>query len=722
MTKEWFSAAELVGTTGLPSTPQNIKSKAKREGWQSRPRKGRGGGSEYHISGLPIETQAALLVGNSCQVTPGNPVATGDMETPEATPFTYDRDSLWGNFERQTDKKKQTAKRKHELLLMVMTLADNGTHLASAFQAIARAENVSWRTMQGWYHGTSCKPGIKHYERQDWLAALIPSHTGRTKEAEICEEAWDLFKADYLRNEKPTTAQCYRRLERIAAEHAWQLPSLRTLERKINRDIPRTIRVLLRDGEEKLRSLYPAQERSVRELHALEWINGDGYQHNVFVKWPNGSIERPKTWFWQDIYSRKLLAFRVDSTEHTDLIRISFGDLVETYGIPEHATIDNTRAAANKWMTGGVPNRYRFKVKEDDPLGLFPSLGVQVHWTSVYNGKGHGQAKPVERAFGVGGIGEVVDKHPAFAGAYTGHNPTAKPENYGSKAVPIETFLQILQEEVTAWNARPKRRTEVCGGVHSYDQAFEQSFVKAPICSATDEQRRLWLLSAESILVRNDGTFTLDAGSAVGQGRNRYKSHNLIDHAGQKVVVRFDPQDLHEDVFVYTLDGRYIDRAICIDSTGFGDTEAARAFNRARKQFVRNTKLAAEAESRMDVMDAARRLPSITDYDPPEAKVVRPLRPDPEQHRPAPPPPMSPEERQRIEAFQSSFQDKAEVLEIQDPRRRHAFWLNIRDRLERGEEVPEENRKGWEIYRNSEQYTSQQRLFEAFGLKTESFQ
>ncbi len=63
---------------------------------------------------------------------------------------------------------------------------------------------------------------------------------------------------------------------------------------------------MFKSGEHALMKLYPAQLRSVRELQALEWINGDGYQHNIFVKWPDGTIARPKTWFWQDIYSIKL--------------------------------------------------------------------------------------------------------------------------------------------------------------------------------------------------------------------------------------------------------------------------------------------------------------------------------------------------------------------------------------------------------------------------------
>ncbi|CAM3278719.1 transposase domain-containing protein [Xenorhabdus nematophila] len=127
--------------------------------------------------------------------------------------------------------------------------------------------------------------------------------------------------------------------------------------------------------------------------------------------------------------------WRTDVSENSDSIRLALADVVEQYGIPKHVTIDNTRAAANKWMTGGVPNRYRFKVKEDDPKGIIPLLGIKLHWTSVLFGRGHGQDKPVERAFSHGGLGEVVDRHPALAGAYTGPNPMAKPDNYGDRVI-----------------------------------------------------------------------------------------------------------------------------------------------------------------------------------------------------------------------------------------------------------------------------------------------
>src|SRR3712207_8642839 len=45
-----------------------------------------------------------------------------------------------------------------------------------------------------------------------------------------------------------------------------------------------------------------------------------------------------------------------------------------------------------------------------DPKGIMPILGIDVHFTSILYGEGHGQAKPIERAFGKGGIGEKVDR------------------------------------------------------------------------------------------------------------------------------------------------------------------------------------------------------------------------------------------------------------------------------------------------------------------------
>lgn len=612
--KEWFSTQELAGTAGLPGTERAIQIRAKKELWQSRPRSGRGGGNEYHIGSLPAETQRAIRISQAKKA------AADVAPAPKA-----DRSALWSRYELASDAEREKAKTRLMALVMVNQLAPHGRK-EDAIDAAAAQYSVGKSSIKRWLSD------VKNLDQADWLAALISAPKGHRQKEEFTFEAWETFKADYLRLTKPTAAACYSRLERMAAEYDWKIPSYRTVQRHI-KEIPIPQRVLLREGEHALMRLYPPQERTVSSLHALEWINGDGYQHNVFVRWPDGEIARPKTWFWQDIYSRKMLAYRVDQTENTDMLRLSFGDVVENYGIPTEVTIDNTRAAANKWMSGGTKTRYRFKVKEDDPMGIFPLLGCNVHWTSVLNGKGHGQSKPVERAFGVGGLGEVVDKHPAFEGAYTGENPTAKPENYGSKAVDLETFLNVLNAEIIAWNAKTKRRTEMAAGIHSFDQVFVKSYERSAIRKATEEQRRLWLLMAESVTVQRDATITLDAGAKVGQGRdgrNRYYAGMLHDYLGEKVTVRFDPQDLHGDVHIYLQNGQYLTSAQCLDAVGFGDTETGREFSRTRKQFMKATKVAAKAQVKLDAMTVAAQMPEPENTPAMEAKIVRPFR-DPMQ-------------------------------------------------------------------------------------------
>ncbi|MDD5044830.1 MAG: transposase [Candidatus Omnitrophica bacterium] len=58
--KEWYTAKELAGLPGMPNTDSAVVRKAKNKNWQSRKRRGKGGGKEYHIASLPNETRKSL--------------------------------------------------------------------------------------------------------------------------------------------------------------------------------------------------------------------------------------------------------------------------------------------------------------------------------------------------------------------------------------------------------------------------------------------------------------------------------------------------------------------------------------------------------------------------------------------------------------------------------------------------------------------------------------
>lgn len=597
MNQDWFTAKELAGLSGMPGTHSAVVRRAKRDGWKSRQRRAQGGGREYAFSSLPLETQAAVLksFGSGAKAT--------TRIKPEKATKTTGREELWELYEAAPNTMKEAAQHRLVVIESIERLQDNG---ASKTQAIHQAMITYQESRATIYRWLQIANSVA---LEDRLAALAPSYKPGRPRAACDERAWDHFKALYLTPEQRTVAHCYELTAQAAKAEGWDWPPVRTINRRV-KDIPRHIRVLEREGENALLRLYPSMKRTVRDLHALFWINGDGYQHNVFVRMPNGEIGRPKTWFWQDIYSRQFVGFRTDQSENTDMIRLALGDVIEQYGIPEHVTIDNTRAAANKWLTGGVSNRYRFKVKETDPLGLLPQLGIKVHWTSVVAGKGWGQAKPVERAFGVGGLGDYVDKHPKFEGAYTGPNVTAKPDNYGEKAVDWDVFVKTLRQAITQWNEKEKRRTEICAGVHSFKQAFEDSYQRNAehIRRATAAQRRLWLMQAESVLVQRDASLSLTIGNGP-NGKNRYGADFLTDYAGERVVVRFDPDNLHNAVHLYRNDGRYLGEAECLHAAGFGDTSAGREWSRENKRRSKASKQAAKAEKRMSVLEATDYLP-----------------------------------------------------------------------------------------------------------------
>lgn len=611
--REWFSAAELAGLPGMPGTERGVRKMAEREQWQHRERAGRGGGREYHISALPSATQAALL--KNFSALPSTPfLSLSAMESSSAAPaaevFSYDPEALWNQAARRSQAQRDEGARRARLLQQVLQLVNTGHTFAKAAAAVAGANSMPAANLRNWYHGVNGRPGAKHYAVCDWSAALIPGYAGRTATAECSPEAWDYFKADFLRLEQPAAAACYERLTRIAAERGWQVPSLPTLDRRLSRELSPQAIVLAREGTEALQRLYPAQSRDRSVLQALEAVNADGHKFDVFVRWPDGAIGRPLMVAWQDIFSGKVLSHRVDRTEHTDSVRLSFGDLVEKFGLPQSTYLDNGRAFASKWMTGGTATRYRFKVKDEDPAGILTLLGVNVHWATPY----HGQAKPIERAFR--DLCEYVAKHPAFAGAYTGNKPDAKPEDYGSKAIPLAEFLAVLEQEINAHNAREGRRGGVCAG-RSFDAVFAESYSRSEIRRATAEQRRLWLLAADGVRAGVNGEIVLETDK-----RNRYWCEALARHAGEKLVARFDPQRLHESVHVYRLDGSYIAEAQCHHAAGFNDSRAGREHSRARNQFKRATREQLVAERRMTAIEAAGLLPETASPPPPETKVV----------------------------------------------------------------------------------------------------
>jgi putative transposase len=559
--RDWFTPAEIVAAKSpeLPGTVRNLNRMAETQGWRTDPTKarpagGKGGGWEYHLSALPSGAQARLALLHPEERLTVEPTQTDASKT------------LWARYETFSKSQKAEAQSRLEGLQLIDRYLETGRAARVAIELAAEDLGVSRATLYNW------RKLVAGLDRTDWLPALAPASKATATHADCHRLAWEALTSDWLRPEKPSFSSCYRRVRKVASKKGWlPFPSERALRRRVEFEVSQGVILLAREGREKAKRLFPAQQRIRSHFHAMQAVNADAHKLDVFVRLDDGSVTRVHLVAMQDLYSGMMVAWRLADSENKETVRLVIGDMVERYGIPDACWLDNGRAFASKWITGRMANRYRFKIRDEDPAGVLTTLDVKVHWTTPY----HGQAKPIERAFR--DLADNISKHPFCAGAYTGNKPDAKPENYGSRAIPIAEFRAHVANQIAEHNERPGRKAQSCQG-RSFLETFETSRAEPTsiVRWASPAQRSLWLLAAD----------VLRAEKGSGEIRfhgNRYWSRELNEHAGQKVVVRFDPDKLHDSIKVYTLDDRLICDAQCIQATGFDDAEAARSYQRDRK-------------------------------------------------------------------------------------------------------------------------------------------
>ncbi|MCW5723472.1 MAG: Mu transposase C-terminal domain-containing protein [Maricaulaceae bacterium] len=590
---DWFTCAELAALKlpGLPGTRQNIAAYAQREGWDRatddsgaplrRRRKGRGGGWEYSRWLLPEAARAELVLRRPDRAAPPAPA---------------NRDAAWARFDRLPQTMKDEAARRLALVARCEELMRAGLTATRAFsetvaraqleaRAEGRAARISVSTLHEWFGRLV---GVTDHDR---LAYLAPWHTGRTALAELPGEAFELYKADYLRQSRPSHAACYRNLQRVAEARGWTLPSARTLQRRLEAEIPAPVRTLKRLGTAALEHAYPYRARSRAGLAPMQVGNLDGHTWDVMVQWPCGTVSRPMSLAVQDVASGLITAIRFDLTLNHHLVRLALGDTFRDYGLFETLLMDNGRENTARAISGGQRRHRWGRTPEDEPAGLLTLLGVKAVPVTPY----WGQAKPVERAFR--DFAHEIAKRAEFEGAYTGHNTVSKPENYASRAIPFAEFEAIVRREIAHYNARPGRRGAGLNG-RSFAEAFEDGVKRLPPRRATEEQLRLCLLASKPVL--------MDARDrAVSVEGNRYWSPALGALKRQRVIVRFDPERLDLPAYVYSLDGRLLAEAARIAAGSFDSVSDAREQRKAVRDYKRAVQGQAEALSRLTAMDVA---------------------------------------------------------------------------------------------------------------------
>ncbi|WP_207230214.1 Mu transposase C-terminal domain-containing protein, partial [Pasteurella multocida] len=150
---------------------------------------------------------------------------------------------------------------------------------------------------------------------------------------------------------------------------------------------------------------------------------------------------------------------------------------------------------------------------------------------------------------------------------------------------------------------------------------WERDYRPSNVRQASPEQLRLLFLQAETISIKRNGEFKLKAAGKLYGLTNTYWAETLIGITDKKVVARFDPDNLHGNVYVYDIEGSFLAVAECRDAKGFGDTSAAREQGRLYKQIVTSAKKQAESLELLQAHELASLQPQVEVPEPIEERV-----------------------------------------------------------------------------------------------------
>ena len=133
----------------------------------------------------------------------------------------------WGYYARQSGVAKQRAMDRLAVINQVEALMEAGRTKSAAVAALASLGKASAASIWNWLGTVS---GISLHDR---LAYLVPRFKGGGRLAAIEGSLLDRLAADYLRPERPSWADCVRRVRAHAKRHGIALPHARTLWRRL---------------------------------------------------------------------------------------------------------------------------------------------------------------------------------------------------------------------------------------------------------------------------------------------------------------------------------------------------------------------------------------------------------------------------------------------------------------------------------------------------------
>lgn len=598
MSKTHYSAVELAGLPGMPSTERTVQRLALRESWPSQKRQGRGGGREYPIACLPQITRDHLIakqltapvgalppsasVAGSLPVTaptaepatkPSSLPVVAERAPTKAVIAAADRFAVAVKAADLTDGQRQCASARMALLDEAYALHRGGIALEAAFNVIAQnaargilrpelqsmvalanaraseGRSLSARAMLNWH--SFLKP-VAVGDAAARLAALAPHIPQKALASALPPEILGVIaKLDTSGNSVAAAAREYAKENGFGRNHIEINRLYHRVARALKDKVPQAVVHKLRYTGAGLTAKKPYFTRGTKNLLPNDIWVVDG--HSMKAKWAHPETGKP---FVPELtvviewYSRRVIGWSVSLSENS----LAVCEAV-------------LKAVASEGVCGLIYSDIGAGINAGNTKALYATFGMEHENGRPGNPQGRGV---IERSWASHAI-EVARKNPMFRGSGVDRDTLRRNAIAVDKSIravkrgdanvvpftqlpPLAQMFQELGEAFDDYNNRPHRAHPRHPGEprHYTPNEWQAIGLQNPECAIerVDPQAH-WLMYMPYIVTETKrGRVTLH--------KCYYGHADLYRMAdGKSVRVHYDVTDPRK-VWIADMDGRLI--------------------------------------------------------------------------------------------------------------------------------------------------------------------
>ncbi|OIO05279.1 MAG: hypothetical protein AUJ49_01560 [Desulfovibrionaceae bacterium CG1_02_65_16] len=557
-----YSSKEIAQLLGR--TERAVQLRAKREGWQGRPRHARGGGSEWLLSSMPKATVDAIIAAQLAEqgvslppaLTAGSALAIDPRK--EATSRAADLSQLTAP-QRETVLARLAFVREVGRMTAVTGKESAIRHLVQASKTGSLGARLSQLVpVANARYGAGEQRGLTRRSLYRWCAdyaeggelALAP----RAPQKNMAVPAWaQLFLSCYQRPQNPSLAEAHRDFVRAwQAEQPSRAPSIDAVRRFLAKVATPDLQAGRKTGNALLH-LKPFIKRKTEKLLPGDVYTADGTTFDAEIAHPDtGRPFKPEVVAFLDVATRRCVGISVALAESAA------------------ATLDALRMAC---LFGGIPAMlytdngpgYTADMLTRPGSGMLSRLGIQIANAIPGRPQGKGLMERAVKTICVPAAKKLATCTHADMDEDAAHKvfkiTRAQIKKYGrSTLLPtFEEFKRVLLARVEEYNASPHDAlpmiVDVAAGKRRHmspneywDHCLGRVFEPMPV--PADMIDDLFM----------PGTFRKVQNGMVRLWNHDYFAHALAPLHGEIVEVRYDIWD-STYVTVWTEDGEKICRA-----------------------------------------------------------------------------------------------------------------------------------------------------------------